>query len=78
MDEVCIKRVWTGSCVNGRFGLVGKKFGGEVFIIDVFYFDKRFGFGKRFGLVNKECVGGVFIDYFGDYFSESSLARDHR
>ena len=49
VDEVCIKRVWTGSCVNKRFGLVSKKFGGEVFIIDVFYFNKRFGFGKRFG-----------------------------
>ena len=53
MDEVCIKWVWTGSCVNGRLGLVSKKFGGEFFIIDVFYFIER-----------------VFIDYFGDYFSE--------
>ena len=41
MDEVCIKWVWTGSCVNGRFGLVGKKFGGEFFIFDVFLFRKR-------------------------------------
>ena len=28
---------------------ISGEFGGEVFIIDVFYFDKRFGFGKRFG-----------------------------
>ena len=53
MDEVCIEWVWTGSCVNGRLRLVSKKFGGEFFIIDVFYFIER-----------------VFIDYFGDYFSE--------
>ena len=110
MDEVCIKGVWTGSCLSGRFGLVSKRFGGGVFIvdvfyfdkrlrfgrssyfgdyfsmkfggevrdIDVFYFDKRFGFGKRFGLLNKDFIGGVFVDYFGDYFSESSLTRDHR
>ena len=70
MEGVCIKKVWTGSCVNGRFGLVGKKFGGEFFIIDVFYFNERFGFGKRFRLVNKECVGGVLVNYFGDCFSE--------
>ena len=85
MEEVCIKRVWTGSCVNERFGLVSKKFCNEVFIVDVVYFDEWFGFDRRFGLVNKEFVGGVFIvvmnyygDYFGDYFSESSLTRDQR
>ena len=85
VKKVCIKRVWTGSCVKERFGLVSKKFGGEVFIIDVVYFGERFGFDKRFGLVNKEFVGGVFVivmsyfgDYFGDYFSESSLTRDQR
>ena len=70
MDEVCIKWVWTGSSVNGRLGLVSKKFGGEFFIIDVFDFNERFGFGKRFGLVSEECVDGVLVDYFGDYFSE--------
>ena len=48
MDEVCIKWVWIGSCVNRRFGLVGKKFGGEFFIFDVFYFNERFGFVKWF------------------------------
>jgi hypothetical protein len=49
VEKVCIKRVGTGSCVNKRFGLVSKKFGGEVFIIDVFDLDRRFGFGKWFG-----------------------------
>ena len=70
MDEVCIKWVWTGSCVNREFGLVGKKCGGEFFIFDVFYFNERFGFGKRFRFVSMECVGGVLVSYFGDYFSE--------
>ena len=58
MDEVCIKRVWTGSCVNERFGLVSKKFGGEVFIVDVVYFDERFGFDKRFGLSIRSLSAG--------------------
>ena len=70
MNEVCIKWVWTGSYFNGRLGLVSKKFGGEFFIIDVFYFNERFGFSKRLGLVIEEFVNGVLVDYFGDYFSE--------
>ena len=31
---------------------------------------ERFGFGKRFRFVSMECVGGVLVSYFGDYFSE--------
>ena len=55
MDEVCIEWVWTGSCVNGRLRLVSKKFGGEFFSIDVFYFIKR-------------VLLDYFGDYFSERF----------
>ena len=87
MEEVCFKKVWTGSGVNKGFGFVNKEFVnkefvGEVFVVDMVYFDERFGFDESFvGLANKEFVDEVFVvvmDYFGDYFGESSSTRDQR
>ena len=64
MDEVCIKWVWIESCVNRRFGLIGKKFGGEFFIFDVFYFNERFGLSGVFikEFVDKDFVNEEFVD----------------
>ena len=48
MEEVCIKKVWTGSCVSKGFGLVNKEFFDEVFVVVMDYFDERFGFDESF------------------------------
>ena len=42
MEEVCIKKVWIGSCINKEFGLVNKEFVDEVFVVVMDYFDERF------------------------------------